>query len=147
MSNDSILDDLSARHASMHLRENHYLSVSPNNYLKYERRGSDSSIMNNCRKAPFYNPSMAASSSSLMSFVPRCSAINSYNCLYNQTNNGYQYRDNNQEEEEDKSKFEIDSFEVMDMYSNYDDNSANQMNFISPSNSQEALLKDLSQVT
>jgi hypothetical protein len=144
ISNEKDFDDMKTHNVKTHLRPN--LNVNQSNYSKYERRGSDSSIVSNNWKTCFYNPSMAASSSSLLSFVPRYSAINSCNLERNESNtSSSEYNDHKDEEEEEEiSQFKTDS---LDIYCNYSDNSSNQMSFISPSNSSEALIKDMTQVT
>ena len=118
-----------------------FLDPSPQNQIRYERRGSDSSIMSNNWKTSFYNQSMTASSSSLLSFVPRYSTINSCNSVSKDSNMSC----NECQNIETNQKSAID---LMEVYSNLDvDNSDQVVNFMSPSNSREALLKDDSQIT
>jgi hypothetical protein len=146
MSNEKDFDDMKTHNVKTHLRQN--LNVNPSNYSKYERRGSDSSIVSNNWKTCFYNPSMAASSSSLLSYIPRYPAINSCNLESNESNmSSSEYNDHKEEEEEQISQYKTDSLAVMDIYCDYSDDSSNQMSFISPSNSREALIKDITQVT
>ncbi|CAG2173277.1 unnamed protein product [Oppiella nova] len=119
-------------------RDNQFLEPNPNLYNKYERRGSDSSILSNNWKTTFYNQSMAASSSSLLTFAPRCPPLDSCTTASNDSNMSC-----TECQSEHKSDTGLDS---MEMYPNLDDNCTDGWNAMSASNSREALLKNISQL-
>lgn len=111
------------------------------NYGKYERRGSDSSIMSNNWKTAFFNQSMTASSASLMSFVPpiRCPPIGSCASVSNDSDMSFTECHSNDDNHNHNT-----ATDLMEVYPQIEDNSNH---FMSPSNSREALLKDISQIT
>ena len=136
-SRDECKDSDSANLMRHDLRRNRFLDNSHDSYAKYERRGSDSSIMSNNWKTAFFNQSMTASSSSLLSYVPRCPPINS--CASASNDSYMSFNECEANEVNQKS-----ANDLMEVYPHIEDNSNH---FMSPSNSREALLKDISQMT
>ncbi|XP_054168640.1 uncharacterized protein LOC128965888 [Oppia nitens] len=128
-------------------KDSQHLEINPNHCNKYERRGSDSSLLPNNWKTTFYTQSMAVSSSSLLTFPSRCPPFkSSANHLSNDSNMSYSECQTSQSNDINNDM----AIDEMDIYQDLDENSKNHCNdcwtLISSSDSREALLQDIKQI-